>query len=307
MAETRRRVRMAAWRQDLLERIGVAVEHVPAYVHPKPGSPHGHDFLEMNFIVDGETEHALGDGVYRERPGSLGIIHYGIAHEIVTPTGPVEIINLYADPRAHPLPALPASMRAAMGALLPLHANLQHRRNQVRHLQFADKAPVEAILRAMLREQGTAAVGYEHALHGLFGLLLLHCCRRWAEDRAARAPSATGDPGEEARLEGLRLHLEEAYRASVRLDELAARMGMSRGHLCRRFKAYTGMTLTAYVLARRVREAMLLLRTTDRKVLAIALDCGFQDISFFNRKFKAIAGVTPRHYRERLAGPRAEA
>ena len=48
---------------------------------------------------------------------------------------------------------------------------------------------------------------------------------------------------------------------------------------------------------RRLQAAMLALRSTDDKVLAIALDCGFRDLSHFNRKFRDLVGVSPTAYR----------
>ncbi|MBN1670167.1 MAG: helix-turn-helix domain-containing protein [Kiritimatiellae bacterium] len=42
------------------------------------------------------------------------------------------------------------------------------------------------------------------------------------------------------------------------------------------------------------------LRSTDEKVLAVAMQCGFSDAGYFNRKFKAFVGASPRAYRRRF-------
>jgi AraC-like DNA-binding protein len=55
--------------------------------------------------------------------------------------------------------------------------------------------------------------------------------------------------------------------------------------------------VVGYLLQRRLQEAMLRLRGSDDKVLAIALDCGFRDLSYFNRQFKSRVGMTPTQYR----------
>ena len=284
---------------DALRKTGVAVEYFPSYEHAKRKQEHGHDFLEINFLVSGRSEHWLGGEAYEESPGAVGITHYGIQHEIITPDGPVEIINLYADPQRHPLPPVPPSLTTWLGELIPLHANLGHRHNQIRHLQFDRKEPVEGLLRAMMREQEEEAIGYEAALFSYFGLFLMACCRCLAEEGRLVVRHLEG---EELRLEELRQHLEERYREPVVLDVLASRLGMSRSHLCRRFKHYTGKTLTQYVIERRIREAMLLLRTTSEKVIHIAHECGFADVSFFNRKFRKLTQTTPRDYRATLLG-----
>lgn len=42
------------------------------------------------------------------------------------------------------------------------------------------------------------------------------------------------------------------------------------------------------------------LRSSDERILHIALDCGFRDLAHFNRTYKAVAGCTPRDYRTKL-------
>jgi AraC-like DNA-binding protein len=44
--------------------------------------------------------------------------------------------------------------------------------------------------------------------------------------------------------------------------------------------------------------ALVLLRSGSDKILQICLKTGFQDISYFNRKFKQIVGMTPGEYRK---------
>ncbi|NNM89068.1 MAG: helix-turn-helix domain-containing protein, partial [Phycisphaerae bacterium] len=52
-----------------------------------------------------------------------------------------------------------------------------------------------------------------------------------------------------------------------------------------------------YLIERRVAAAMVRLRSSDEKVLAVGLNCGFRDPAYFNRKFRKIVGMTPTTYR----------
>ena len=63
------------------------------------------------------------------------------------------------------------------------------------------------------------------------------------------------------------------------------------------FKSLTGITPHQYVMRDRLREAASRLATGTQKVLDVALDCGFCDISNFNRAFRAEFGVSPRAFR----------
>jgi AraC-like DNA-binding protein len=58
-----------------------------------------------------------------------------------------------------------------------------------------------------------------------------------------------------------------------------------------------GVTPHQYVLRARLRRAGLRLKAQRAKVLDIALDSGFGDVSNFNRAFRAEFGVSPRDYR----------
>ena len=77
-------------------------------------------------------------------------------------------------------------------------------------------------------------------------------------------------------------------------------LGWSSSHFMRWFKKMTGDSFTSYVNDRRLAEAAEALRQTDDKILTIAQDAGFMNLSNFNRQFKKRYGVTPREYREMI-------
>ena len=88
------------------------------------------------------------------------------------------------------------------------------------------------------------------------------------------------------------------------LSSLADAAGLSRYHFLRTFDRITGVTPHQYVLRARLRDAALRLVRESGSVLDIALDCGFGDISNFNRAFRSEFGVSPRVYRRDTPAPR---
>jgi AraC family transcriptional regulator len=84
---------------------------------------------------------------------------------------------------------------------------------------------------------------------------------------------------------------------TLTLRALADTVGLSPYHFLRSFSAITGATPHQYILRARLRRAAVRLRVEDTRVLDIAFDCGFDDLSNFNRAFRAEFGISPRGYR----------
>ena len=94
-----------------------------------------------------------------------------------------------------------------------------------------------------------------------------------------------------------RSFIDDCYMEDVSLEDLAKVTSLSRFHLLRAFRKETGTTPHAYLTARRISRAKVLLGQTV-SLSEIALDCGFFDQSHFTRTFKAWTGVTPASYRK---------
>jgi len=71
----------------------------------------------------------------------------------------------------------------------------------------------------------------------------------------------------------------------------------------RLFTAVVGKSMIAYVRGRRIAYACKMLNETDRRVLDIALDCGFDSAQSFSRTFKAVTGMSPMEYRNNNISP----
>lgn len=84
------------------------------------------------------------------------------------------------------------------------------------------------------------------------------------------------------------------------LSNLAREAGLSPYHFVRVFEGLAGVTPYQYILRRRLRNAATRLLNDPAKVLEIALDCGFGDVSNFNRAFRAEFSVSPREFRRSI-------
>lgn len=287
-------------RWPTLHTIGIAAEHYPAYVNRRLRL-HSLDVVLLSFIVRGRGKHVIDDATFEEGGGSLAITHYGQRHDILTDRQGMEVINVYLDLQSHPLPVLPPELQKLLPFVLPLHPRFQHRLNRIVRLQFAEPHLLAAPLFTILRELENREPGHEEMILLHFRAFLLLCCRHVLLNGIL---PVTGLAGPNQRVEAARQYLDTAFAEPHTLDGLAGRFQMSGSYFCRSFKAHTGKRLFDYLIERRVQAAMVRLRSSDEKVLQVALECGFNDLSYFNRKFKSLVGCCPSLYRASTHGQR---
>lgn len=82
------------------------------------------------------------------------------------------------------------------------------------------------------------------------------------------------------------------------LSSAAKKAGMTDSSFSRRFSAENGISFKQYVIEKKIQRAILLLQSTNRKVIDIALDSGFDSVSGFYSAFRKITGTTPSKFDE---------
>jgi AraC family transcriptional regulator len=98
-------------------------------------------------------------------------------------------------------------------------------------------------------------------------------------------------------LDRAREMLDASLANGIRLDSIAAEVGVHRVHLSRTFARFFGCTVSEYIRRRRVQQACALLLHTPCTGSAIAAAVGFADESHMGRAFKEIVGRSPRQVR----------
>jgi AraC family cel operon transcriptional repressor len=92
------------------------------------------------------------------------------------------------------------------------------------------------------------------------------------------------------------MYEEENLRAGLpRFVEVS---GVTRAHLTRTLNIYRRQTPTEFINEVRLQRAAMLLATTPADILDVAADCGFENISYFYRRFRRQFGKTPRVWRK---------
>ncbi|MBQ8798501.1 MAG: helix-turn-helix transcriptional regulator [Lachnospiraceae bacterium] len=92
-------------------------------------------------------------------------------------------------------------------------------------------------------------------------------------------------------------YLHNNYHRSITLTELASLIPLSEAQFCRSFKHLTGLTPFRYLVRYRILQSCTELTHTNKKITDIALSCGFNNVSYYNRAFLQIMNMTPSEYR----------
>lgn len=95
-------------------------------------------------------------------------------------------------------------------------------------------------------------------------------------------------------------YVAENFQKKISFDVAASTANMQRAAFCRFFKRKTKKKFSEFVNETRIMHARKLLTETDKTMIEIAFDCGYENTSYFNRQFKIICGITPTAFKEQI-------
>jgi AraC-like DNA-binding protein len=116
--------------------------------------------------------------------------------------------------------------------------------------------------------------------------------------------ASTDDFQSNERIETIYHFLKENYQRKIKIDEVAELVHMSVISLGRLIRQSTGKSFIEFLIEIRLGSATRQLIETDRSITEICLQCGFNNISNFNRIFKKYRRCTPSEFRHNFRGVR---
>ena len=122
-------------------------------------------------------------------------------------------------------------------------------------------------------------------------------CSDGARVLASSSFAHAAKSSESRRILKVKQYIDEHYTEAIHLADLADMVGMSPSAFSRFFKLRTGRTLSDYLIDIKLGNAARMLVDTSRNISEICYECGFNNLSNFNRIFKAKRGSTPREFR----------
>lgn len=258
---------------------------------------HNHEFVEINYVSEGSGFQHIGGRVLPVKKGDLFYLPLGASH-VFRPTSPAPgrkhliVYNILLHPSfmrrlAAKFPP-DDGMRRFLEAAYPAQEWLHVRDHDGSFQRIAETLKDE-----LTQQKPDCLLLAEGEVVRLFVLL-----RRSGAIGGAPVAATAANPRDD-RLERIVAAVRERAAEPLLLGELAAAAGLGERQFSRRFRRHTGMTFTDFVQNVRIERSCKRLLATGDSVSAIARDCGYQDITFFNRLFKKKTGLTPLQYRKR--------
>lgn len=115
-----------------------------------------------------------------------------------------------------------------------------------------------------------------------------------------RLKQLSGDQDAYKKVERATRFIEENYNASIKISDLCKALHISESSAYRLFEKHYGMSFSDHVKQFRIGKACELLASTSLPISLIAERTGFQNLSNFNRQFKAVKEMTPSTFRSRF-------
>lgn len=89
--------------------------------------------------------------------------------------------------------------------------------------------------------------------------------------------------------------------AEFNLDKLSKEVGLSKFHMIRSFAKAVGVSPAKYLATIKIDQAKQRLKNTKNTIISISTELGFDNLSTFNKSFKAMTGMSPSAFRNFVA------
>ncbi|MCL2574468.1 MAG: AraC family transcriptional regulator [Defluviitaleaceae bacterium] len=249
---------------------------------------HWHEELEFVFVEEGQLEISLNGEIFYANQGEVFFLNSKDLHQISTSS-------------KHSLHHAIVFKYEILNFLWHDHSTLPPLDKAKFTFDINDTAVVAQIIDEF--KEATAAYhekdkGYKivirAALLKIIGLLLKHNLLTTQEE---------DDHQKDAKVllaKDIMTYIHENYHKKISINNLANTINMSKSYFCKFFKQMFGKTTVEYINQYRIEKACDLMKSSDQNIMDIATDVGFDNFSYFIRKFKEIKKITPSQYRKSI-------
>ncbi len=248
---------------------------------------HNHDFYEVFFYISGRVSYVIEGKSYRLKPGDIILINNKELHRTIIECGetyeriviwvkPDYIKKLNTDSTDLTM-CFESSARKKYNLLRPDTETMAYLKNIVLKLEksyFNNGFGCEILKNAYLNEL----------------IVYLNKAYLYTKDEEIEV-----DVEYNQKISNIIKFINANLESELSLENLSAKFYISKYHLLREFKRYTGYTIHRFIQKKRLIMARTLLRD-NVKVSEVSMLCGFGDYSNFIRSFKREYGISPKNF-----------
>lgn len=255
---------------------------------------HWHEEAEFTIIREGSATYQIDQHTFRVNEGDLLFIAPNTLHSIYLDTGK----PMVSDTLVFHLDLLGYSimdqctisyLRPFYNGSLKLCPRIESAHPAYQQLFHC----VDSALCCVVEQPQYYELLLKEELHHFFYLLFKNNCL--TETNISKSTALHIDKVKQALL-----YVQENYRESITVNQLARLCNFSEVHFMNFFKKAVGIPCMEYIIQLRLKIAADLIATTSHSISEIALDSGFNNLSNFNRKFKTHYHLTPSEYRKEV-------
>lgn len=252
---------------------------------------HTHNYLELVYVMSGHGFHLIDDLEYEVKQGDCFLVDYGSCHKYLTvQEESFEIVTIMFQPGIvdQSLHGCRAFQDLTDNYLILLH--ISEGLSKKGYFCADDNRELRPLVLKLCDEYQGSRHGRLQMLRCLLIELIITFLRNLTDHLAPKHYHKT--------TEYILEYVEKNYMEPISLTTLADELHFSLPYVSKCFRQDTGQVFTRYLCSFRLRQSCRLLANTDYKIFEVAMLCGFNDIKYYNQKFKAAFELTPKQYRE---------
>lgn len=234
---------------------------------------HWHEWLEIIYIIDGETSINTPKGSLLLKKGDFAVVGMQLLHEIISHLGNYRFQCIQINMGFILQNMAPTLLNDVVFKVKNVEEFKCHFSNIVRLMKRDDiisqleyKAHIINLLAQCIKESNVNIEKNDYEVNDIFSDMLFY--------------------------------ISTHYQENISLKELSNKFHYTTQHISLLFKKMLDTTYYTYLTKIRLDHAKFLLMTTNKRIIDIALECGFSNEHVLINQFKKVYGQTPLQYRK---------
>ena len=260
---------------------------------------HTHDFIELVFIEKGSGRHEISGVIGDINEGDVYLVEPGTNHGYhIADHYPVTLCNVIFDASIIQRELEVLYENDPFFNFFYVEPFLNKRKPLQPHLnvQRSDRIKLQQMIESLIEEDQKRELGYQMFIKTALIQLLIFLSRYY--DKTNRAVSITLN-NEQEMMRSICEFIAAHRTQPLSLEQVSRLCGLGTTSFSTKFKSFTGCTFIEYRNRLRVKLACEDLASTNNKILDIAMNAGFEDLSHFNKVFRSELCMSPKEYRNR--------